>query len=769
MSLVISITCAVLATLLQQWARRYLKVTQTRFSLHKRARIRKFFAEGVEKSLLPWVVEALPTLIHVSLVLFFAGLAVFLWNVNLTIFKVVLSWIGVCTALYGCTMLISIVRRDSPYYTPLTPLALPFVFVIGFVPSVVGLCYGLLVEYWTHHFGGHQLDRFNNAAELLFDFLKMTFMAPEKVALKSPPELDARALMWTFSRLDDDHELARFFSGLPGLHTSKVVKDPLRDLDYWKKRELLAAMIGFLDRTFSSDLLPDRVKHQRVDFCEKAIDLVRTYDSFLDILRGLACAHYSWEPVMGPAQSTEIVQFVQRWGNRNGENGTTGEAIFSIAVARVQRRDDSWFVLASNELGVPEAVLRSHDKYDKSLSLVILIHIIRQQFIYFWINDWSQSGIACAIKSASQFYPLSTSRKLQHEFCALWNQIVRKAQNDNDPDHNIPWWILHPMRGIYISLHQGTDSAPTQFSTTYNLDGAALEDPSMYPLCIDPSHILDNSTPTTFPRTVEHYDDALATASRTSPAAPSLSLSAPAPPHVDENLAAVPLLDDSHLTGLTPQPVDCLHISLTSLGPSIPGTIQYIVTSGTAASYTTPETSISTPPRPSACPPAAASIHDKVDPLAPSDSPNFPLTSSDPILDVILPTGPSLSSHSPITRSDQSPSFPESHPSIMVASAPSASLVLASSGPDPGTPAEDNGGGPIPNLRQENDVPDPPSMHHAIDANSIPTPDPPPQCSSLPSVMGSDVDIPGCSLQELNAGLTGDRPPDPSLYQYDMV
>jgi hypothetical protein len=325
------------------------------------------------------------------------------------------------------------------------------------------------------------------------------------------------------------------------------------------------------------------------------------------------------------------------------------------------------------------------------------------------------------------------------------------------------------MRGIYISLHQGTDSAPTQFSTTYNLDGAALEDPSMYPLCIDPSHILDESTPTTFPRTVEHYDDALATASRTSPAAPSLSLSAPAPPHVDENLAAVPLLDDSHLTGLTPQPVDCLHISLTSLGPSNPGTIQYIVTSGTAASYTTPETSISTPPRPSACPPAAASIHDKVDPLAPSDSPNFPLTSSDPILDVILPTGPSLSSHSPITRSDQSPSFPESHPSIMVASAPSASLVLASSGPDPGTPAEDNGGGPIPNLRQENDVPDPPSMHHAIDANSIPTADPPPQCSSLPSVMGSDVDIPGCSPQELNAGLTGDRPPDPSLYQYDMV
>ncbi|KAH9035985.1 hypothetical protein EDB83DRAFT_2677963 [Lactarius deliciosus] len=37
MSLVISLTCALLATLLQQWARRYLKVTQSRYSPHKRA------------------------------------------------------------------------------------------------------------------------------------------------------------------------------------------------------------------------------------------------------------------------------------------------------------------------------------------------------------------------------------------------------------------------------------------------------------------------------------------------------------------------------------------------------------------------------------------------------------------------------------------------------------------------------------------------------------------------------------------------------------
>ena len=89
LSLVISLICALLATLLQQWVRRYLKVTQSRYSLHKRARIRAFLAEGVEELFLPWTVEVLPTLLHISLFLFFAGLVVFLENVHLTIFKLI--------------------------------------------------------------------------------------------------------------------------------------------------------------------------------------------------------------------------------------------------------------------------------------------------------------------------------------------------------------------------------------------------------------------------------------------------------------------------------------------------------------------------------------------------------------------------------------------------------------------------------------------------------------------------------------------------------
>ncbi|KAH9984129.1 hypothetical protein BJV77DRAFT_953380, partial [Russula vinacea] len=122
-SLVISLTCALLATSLQQWARRYLRVTQPRYSPHKRARIRAFFAEGIEKLHFPWAVEALPALLHVSVFLFFAGLIVFLSTVHHTVFSAVLWCMGLCIGLYLCITLLPVFYHDSPYYTPLTKVA----------------------------------------------------------------------------------------------------------------------------------------------------------------------------------------------------------------------------------------------------------------------------------------------------------------------------------------------------------------------------------------------------------------------------------------------------------------------------------------------------------------------------------------------------------------------------------------------------------------------------------------------------------------------
>jgi hypothetical protein len=44
--------------------------------------MRAFFANGVDKMHIPWAVEGLPTLLHLSLFLFFGGLVIFLFNVT---------------------------------------------------------------------------------------------------------------------------------------------------------------------------------------------------------------------------------------------------------------------------------------------------------------------------------------------------------------------------------------------------------------------------------------------------------------------------------------------------------------------------------------------------------------------------------------------------------------------------------------------------------------------------------------------------------------
>ena len=479
LSLVISLTCALLATLLQQWARRYLKVTQSRYNPHKRARIRAFFAEGVDKCLLPWAVETLPTLLHISLFLFFAGLVVFLSNVNMTIFKLVLSWVAVCTALYGCVTLMPIFRHDSPYYTSLSSSA--WAIVIG-MALFVSLVSGWLL-YWTV-FCRRRAERLLEFAERCYKMLSQGMQkTAEETALKSPSEIVNRALMWTFDSLDEDHELEHFFSGFPGFRNSKVVADPLPTLTWDQKERLYIALTGLLDRTLSSDLLPVPIKKHRATICAKAFDPAYTpLRPFIAKFFGI----FSQYQYSGPL-ATAIVQILRDWQCNRDE----AQAIISMILARVQPRDDSWFILASNELGVPEAVLRGYAAHGDSLSFSILIHIIRQQFGHFWNRTWPEYDFSEVLKTASKFEVQDTSPELQNEFCALWNQIVRKVQNDDDRRmafHTLGW-----IRNVYLTLHQNTNSAPTQFSDTTSDQDTILWDPTTYPVCSIAGHHPDST------------------------------------------------------------------------------------------------------------------------------------------------------------------------------------------------------------------------------------------------------------------------------------
>ena len=632
LSLVISLTCALLATLLQQWARRYLKITQSRYTPHKRARIRAFFSEGIAKCLLPWVVDALPTLLHISLFLFFAGLAVFLCNVNLTIFKLVLSWVGLCAALYGCITCMPIFRHDSPYYTP---LSLPAWHI---VTGILFFCYRFLRWFnWSVRHHGHAYLRFCDLEERCRESLVRGMQkTAEETALKSPSEIDARAFMWTLDCLDEDHELERFFSGLPGFRSSNVVDDPLLSLTREDQIKLYGILHGLLDRTFLSDFLPAPVKDRRAMICAKAADLEpmpNACNILITILTGLQ--H------IGPV-AIATAKLLRSWGDEIGGGNSSAQLHIFWTIASSQPRDSSWYSLASNELGLPETSLRDYAVHGDSLSLVICIHFVRLQFTHFMEPGWLWASFELVLNAASKFNVQDTSPQLKDEFCALWNQIVNVVQGSDDED--MACYILRPIRNVYLALHQDTDSAPTRFSASTDDRDIILLNTSSYPVCKVPDHrsnsalhIHNENASMTLAHAVPH--DHNNTASVTSPAnpdPPSSSTHAPLP--VDETLIdALPLNSQISIPGSKQ------HIGrMTTESRRIPPTLPSLVTTyATHLSATEPSTS-GPPPKPDALasPPDGIAVGLTILSCAPSDDLNVQSSPSPTqVHGVMPPTG----------------------------------------------------------------------------------------------------------------------------------
>ncbi|KAH9014327.1 hypothetical protein EDB84DRAFT_1529947, partial [Lactarius hengduanensis] len=235
-------------------------------------------------------------------------------------------------------------------------------------------------------------------------------------------------------------------------------------------------------------------------------------------------------------------------------------------------------------------------------------------------------------------------------------------------------WILEPIRNIYVSLHQDTDSTPTRFSGSTRNWG----NPPWYPVCNIAGHI-HGSAPITFARTALRDSAPPVSASLASPDAPSLTM--PASLHVVENLTDVPPFDDFRPAHQTT--IESLRSPVTSPDPAPAGATQDAVNSGVTIPHPTPE--ISTSPLSPTSSPAVVALRHNEDPMAP-DPPSS--ASYNLALGNILPT--------------------EYHRSIIVTTTPSASPGLTPA-PDLGVAVEDVGS-PKPDLRKERDKLDPPSV-----------------------------------------------------------
>ena len=473
-----SLTGALLAVFIQQWALSYLHATQERHSPSKRARIRAYHAEGLEKLYLHRVTRAVPILIHLSLFLFFSGLPVFLFNINRTVFNVVITWLALCVAGYACITLMPIFCHDSPYYSPLSSL------IWWCVINTLFIIYRLLSKfmrrdsfvlrwYHTHYAESH----------LRWPSLRSMQEAGARFALNLTSKIDYRALLWMFKTLNNDKEFEQFFDALPGLQDSAL--GDLQGAFIEPNKEILShALVGMMDRTLLSDLVPEEVKQRRIIICIKAIDATSLLGSSGTLHRVL---FGDWH---GFSQSVHFGLFVQDWKSiSNPVMEFYAQYVVAVTLARVQIRDDNWYQLASGQLNESKSLLQNYYAYGDSILLANAIFIVRRTIqTYSGSKDHDRKDIAKASKKTLElicrFDIQKTLSEHQRLFCGLWNQLVHAAQNNtNRRVTSLCKMMLKNTRRIYIALHVGTPCFPKAFSRSTDDEDRVLEDARSFPKC----------------------------------------------------------------------------------------------------------------------------------------------------------------------------------------------------------------------------------------------------------------------------------------------
>ena len=119
-------------------------------------------------------------------------------------------------------------------------------------------------------------------------------------------------------------------------------------------------------------ILPASVKERRAMLCAKVADPPQISGAFSVLPITLS---ENFDLHRDPL-AAEILKIVRGWGiSEDGDTTLGAQATIYSTIARVQTRNDSWFILVSKSLRVPEGVLRDYAANGDSLSLAILIHV----------------------------------------------------------------------------------------------------------------------------------------------------------------------------------------------------------------------------------------------------------------------------------------------------------------------------------------------------------------------------------------------------------
>jgi hypothetical protein len=241
---------------------------------------------------------------------------------------------------------------------------------------------------------------------------------------------------------------------------------------------LLEVAHEFLGRTWSSNLIGDSEKVRRFDIVMDAMGLIPAFD-VSSILHNILFKYWDEVP-----QSVEMGRTVARWCTGNGQEiDVYAQSIVGGILGSVRERNDGWVALAARVSGSAEYDLRDDiANGGDSVLLAILIHVTRR-----YINLYDvESG---ALQTLCKLDISKTLPRLQHDFCASWNEIAQEAKMRFSTS---PILVVKSLHRLYITLHPDTEAFLADFSDP-DFNPSPFRPSAPYPLCDNASHHSDSA------------------------------------------------------------------------------------------------------------------------------------------------------------------------------------------------------------------------------------------------------------------------------------
>jgi hypothetical protein len=201
MSLVSSLSAALAATLVQQWAKAHLRPFQRQESLLKTLWIQIVLSEGIDR--LQMVAGAVPGFIHFSLILFFLGLGNAILNISTIAGVATVVPIAICGVYYFYSMVISITHPQWPSQNPLSY-------------KIWGLIRVLHLALYN------KISRGRHAKPGQIEGCQEPLAA--KLTMATHPR-DVGAVQWLIDKMNESNEMETFVLAIPGTFDQEWSRD----------------------------------------------------------------------------------------------------------------------------------------------------------------------------------------------------------------------------------------------------------------------------------------------------------------------------------------------------------------------------------------------------------------------------------------------------------------------------------------------------------------------------------------------------------------